>query len=76
VGSGIGVAIYNDGPYGPAYGHGGWIPGYCSSLRYYPKHRIAFAFQINTDIGMVDGSTSLINDMEKQLARIVVDGIR
>jgi len=76
VGYGISVAIHRDGPLGPTYGHGGWIPGYSSNLRYYPKHRIAIAFQINTDIGIVDGSTPLVKDMEKRLARIVVDASR
>lgn len=68
---GISVAIHSDGPFGPSYGHGGWIPGYTSSLRYYPDLGIAVAFQINTDIGTVDGSTMLIEDMERRLVEIV-----
>jgi hypothetical protein len=28
------------------------ITGYSSSLRYYPEHRVAIAFQINSDIGI------------------------
>jgi len=44
---GIAVAIHENGPLGPTYGHGGWIPGYSSSLRYYPNHGIAVAFQSN-----------------------------
>lgn len=32
---GLGVAVHHGGPYGTVYGHGGWIPGYSSSLRYY-----------------------------------------
>jgi len=68
---GISVAIHADGPLGPTYGHGGWIPGYTSSLRYYPDLRIGVAFQINTDIGTVDGSTQLVPEMERGLAEIV-----
>jgi len=49
---GIAVGIHENGPLGSTYGHGGWIPGYCSSLRYYPDCGVAIAFQINTDIGL------------------------
>jgi len=72
VSYGIATAIYSKGPFGPTYGHGGWIPGYSSSLRYYPDHGIAVAFQINTDIGIVDGSTQLVQDMEKRLIEKVI----
>jgi hypothetical protein len=30
------------------------VKQYSSSLRYYPDHRVAIAFQINTDVGIVD----------------------
>lgn len=72
---GIGVGIYQNGPLGPTYGHGGWIPGYCSSLRYYPQYGIAVAFQINTDVGIMDTATPVIAEMEKRLAEIVVAGL-
>jgi len=68
---GLAVALHQDGPLGPTYGHSGWIPGYCSNLRYYPHSGLAIAFQINTDIGIVDGSTDLFTDMETRLARVV-----
>ncbi len=67
---GSGIAIYRSGPFGPVYGHGGWIPGYSSSLRYYPDHGVTIAFQINTDIGILDDSTAV--EMEKKLAEIVI----
>ncbi len=73
---GMAVAIHKNGPLGPTYGHGGWIPGYSSSLRYYPHYGIAIAFQINTDIGIVDHSTPVIEDMENRLAEVVVAGVR
>lgn len=69
---GIAVAIRKKGPFGPTLGHGGWIPGYCSSLRYYPHHGIAIAFQINTDIGLIDHSTNLISAMETRLAQVII----
>ncbi len=51
---GAGVAVYSSGPFGPVYGHAGWIPGYVSSLRHYPKYGVRIAFRINTDIGIID----------------------
>ena len=64
---GMGVAAYKNGAYGTVYGHRGWIPGYTSSLRYYKEYGVAIAFQINTDIGMMDDTSSVIETMEKQL---------
>ena len=69
---GLGVAIYRTGHFGPVYGHGGWIPGYSSSLRYYPDHKVAISFQINTDIGVVDNKTNMIREIETRLADIVM----
>jgi D-alanyl-D-alanine carboxypeptidase len=72
---GLGVGIHRTGPAGPTYGHGGWIPGYTSSLRYYAEHRIAVAFQINTDIGIVDDSTPVVKEMETRLTEVVLDAV-
>ncbi len=69
---GISVAIHHESPFGPTYGHSGWIPGYCSSLRYYTMHGIAVAFQLNTDIGIADGTTHVFEEMEKRLADVVI----
>ncbi|KAA3637986.1 MAG: class A beta-lactamase-related serine hydrolase [Proteobacteria bacterium] len=69
---GLGVGIYRTGPFGPVYGHGGWIPGYSSSLRYYPDHGTAIAFQINTDIGIAENTNNLMHTMESQLAGLVI----
>lgn len=71
VSYGAGVGIHKTGPIGPWYNHGGWIPGYSSSLRYYPEHRVAIAFQINTDIGIVDDSTALYEEMAARLEQVV-----
>ena len=72
---GLGVAIQINGPFGTTYGHGGWIPGYCSSIRYYPDYRVAIAFQINTDIGILNGPTRVIEEIEKQLANVIISGL-
>jgi len=69
---GAGVAISRSGPYGTVYGHGGWIPGYSSSLRYYPEHGVAVALQINTDIGIIDGGSEVIGKMERRLAGVAI----
>lgn len=66
---GAGVAIHEQTPLGPSYGHGGTIPGYVSSMRYYPKHRVAVAFQINTDVDVEDA----VPDIERRLAELVVN---
>ena len=68
---GAGVGIYEETPFGPSYGHGGGIPGYTSSMRYFPDHRIAVAFQINTDIGITDDSPPLASEMERRLPAVV-----
>ncbi len=70
---GVAVAVHENGPFGTTYGHSGWIPGYCSSLRYYPEYGVAIAFQINTDIGIVDGSTKIFMEMENNLAKVVIE---
>lgn len=69
---GAGVAIYEKTALGPMYGHGGGIPGYSSSMRYYPDHRFAVAFQVNTDIE----SDDFAGDVEHRLARVVADALK
>lgn len=69
---GLGIGIYQSSPFGPSYGHGGWVPGYSSSLRHYADHRVTVAFQINTDIGIVDDTTALVSEMEERLAQIAI----
>lgn len=71
VSFGAGVAIRKTGPLGAWYSHGGWIPGYSSSLRYYPQHGVAIAFQINTDIGIVDDSSDLYEEMAARLEQVI-----
>ena len=72
---GAGIAIYADTPLGPVYGHGGWIPGYVSSLRHYADHGITVAFQINSDAGVVDDSSDHVAKMEAALARLAMEAL-
>jgi D-alanyl-D-alanine carboxypeptidase len=70
---GAGVAIYERGPLGPVLGHGGQIPGYVSSMRYYPDRGIAVAFQINADADLAGGGSEVefVPQMERRLAELV-----
>lgn len=70
---GCGVAIHTQTQNGPVYGHGGWIPGYVSSLRHYADHELTIAFQINTDVGVVDDSTDLVPALEAALATLLIE---
>ncbi len=69
---GAGVAITRSGPLGPVLGHGGWIPGYRSSLRHYPDRQLTVAFQINTDRDPANGGDDMLKAMETRLARAVI----
>jgi D-alanyl-D-alanine carboxypeptidase len=69
---GAGVAVYSSGPFGPVYGHAGWIPGYVSSLRHYPEHGVTIAFQINTDIGIIDSDDDVLRIIEERLMQVFI----
>ncbi|MCK0171301.1 beta-lactamase family protein [Aliiroseovarius sp. S1123] len=69
---GSGVAIYQDTPHGPVFGHGGWIPGYVSSVRHYADHDLTIAFQINSDVGVLDDATDLVSALEIALAEALI----
>lgn len=69
---GAGVALYANTPLGPIYGHGGWIPGYVSSLRHYAEHGVTVAFQINSDVGFMDDSSDLVPALEAALADFAI----
>lgn len=73
---GSGVAIYENTPRGRVLGHGGWIPGYVSSLRHYADHGVTVAFQINTDVGIFDDSTDLVTALEAALADLATDMVQ
>lgn len=69
---GAGVGIHAKSPFGRKYGHGGGIPGYTSSMRYYPEHRFAVSFQVNTDVNPDDFAEA----MEDRLAGVVADALK
>jgi D-alanyl-D-alanine carboxypeptidase len=69
---GLGIAIRATSDWGPVYGHRGWIPGYVSSLQYYPDHDIAIAFQTNTDICIIDSDRPAILEIEERLAALIL----
>lgn len=65
---GAGVLIEKKSPLGVRWGHGGIIPGYSSSMRYYPKYGVTIAFQMNTDSGV----SEFVGTMEHRLAKIII----
>ncbi len=67
---GLGVAISRSGPLSPVFGHGGWIPGYSSSLRHYAGSGITIAFQVNSD----RISHQSLSEIELCLAAVVISG--
>ncbi len=71
---GAGVAIDASGKRGPVYGHAGWVPGYVSFVRYLPGDRVAIAFQTNTDVGLMDGQSGAVADIEARLTAVVTGG--
>ena len=73
---GAGVATYAETARGPVHGHGGWIPGYVSSLRHYGDHGVTIAFQINSDAGIVDDSRDLLPALEAALADLAIEAVR
>lgn len=78
VSYGAGVGIRDGGPFGRSLGHGGGIPGYSSSMRYYPEHGVSVAFQVNVDGGMAGGdplvkdSENFLEEMERRLASVAI----
>lgn len=69
---GAGIGIYRNGPFGPVYGHSGWIPGYSSCLGYYPDHHTAIAFQVNTDMESIATMTQMVQKLERALAETII----
>lgn len=73
---GAGVGIREHGPFGKSLGHGGGIPGYTSSMRYYPEYHVSVAFQVNVDNGTAGGDPlvkdfkTFYEEMEQRLATV------
>lgn len=71
VAYGLGVVIEPTEQFGEVRGHRGWIPGYVSSLRYYPDYDIAIAIQINSDIGMMGQEGSFV-EVETAITKAIL----
>ena len=72
---GAGVGFLPQTPLGPVWGHGGWIPGYLSSLRHYSEHKITIAFQMNSDDLKSSVSPDWMREMELRLAEVVIQAL-
>lgn len=61
---GLGVIIRNT-PHGLSWGHSGFFPGYITEVRYWPEHRMAVAFMVNTSHGRAIGRNpgAIVNDL-------------
>ena len=70
---GLGVSI-RETEFGPAYGHGGWYPGYRTSMGYFSDHKIAIAIQVNTDFRVVSGQEKGVDlgPFEKKLMEVLL----
>lgn len=68
---GAGVAIGRS-QFGRRYGHLGWIPGYVSSLQYYPAHAVSVAVQINTDTVPSGDIAHVLAELETRLAQLAI----
>jgi D-alanyl-D-alanine carboxypeptidase len=76
---GMGVGVRDSTPrLSPVYGHDGYIPGYQTSMHYYPKLTIAVTFQINTEDGIWEegqpGHVD-IDAIQLALANVVADAV-
>ncbi len=67
---GAGVVKYPDSGNGGSIGHYGWIPGYVSSFRYYPEQAVSIAFQINTDIGLVNNDLDIPGQINEKILAV------
>ena len=56
---------------GTAWGHSGFFPGYLTEMRYFPEHRIAIAWQVNTSDQRRLGSSPIV--LIDDLARIIIE---
>ena len=64
--SGLGVEIVQT-PLGPAYGHGGFFPGYLSLVLWYPDAGVSLAIQVNSSAS--DALSRPLRDVLLEAAR-------
>ena len=50
--------------------------GKASSLRHYAEHGVTIAFQINTDVGIADGSTGLVPALDVALSDLAIGAVQ
>ncbi len=67
---GLGVIIWPMRA-GTAWGHSGFFPGYLTEMRYFPEHRFAIAWQVNTSDQRKLGSSPI--ELIEDLARIIIE---
>lgn len=68
---GLGSGVFPAGDGLPlAYGHDGYIPGYRSSMRFYPAAGIAVALQVNTEDGFWEQGKQGVPDGHLDLASL------
>lgn len=65
---GLGVSV-SETPQGPRYGHGGFFPGYSTTMAYFPRQRVAIAVQTNTT---TSGVTNVSNRFVSDALQLVV----
>lgn len=67
---GLGAQQWTSPLHGEVVGHAGWFPGYVTLIAYYPKQRLALAFQANTDVGASSQwMRTLLDDVVTELIR-------
>lgn len=50
--------------------------GKVSSLRHYAEYGVTIAFQINTDVGIADGSTDRVPSLEVALSDLAIAAVQ
>jgi len=68
---GLGTAIYAT-PWGVAYGHTGYMPGYRSAMLYLPRYDLGVALQTNTDYLVTSGTA---HHMEQGALRQAIESM-
>ena len=56
-------------PFGRAYGHGGYFPGYLSGAMYFDGADLAVAIQTNKVVGTLDLSLAMLDVAEAFMER-------
>ena len=68
---GLGVHI-QESPFGTVYGHSGFMPGYITNMMYFPEHKFAMCYQINTSDRSKTGAGRKI----PMISKIIIDNLK